>query len=155
MKYFIRVAMTLGVFLIGIGLIPVMGLPTQGFNWQRYAGVYNPATLQVNHTIGAPGSFFTLFGGNFSPNTPVSVFTNGVMLGEVQTNENGELMFLINSSGADLGYYMIEAIGNEAAATLIILRDDAPVWNPENEAIVFNLPAGIAQQLLFMPMISK
>lgn len=155
MKYITRIALTLGVFLIGVGLIPVMGLPTQGFNWQRYAGVYNPATLQVNHTVGAPGSFFTVFGGNFSPNSQVSVFANGVLMGEVQSDDAGELMFLINSSGADLGYYMIEAIGNEGAATLIIISEDAPVWLPENEAIVFNLPVGIAQQLLFMPLINK
>ncbi len=155
MKYITRIAITLVVFLIGVGLIPVMGLPTQGFNWQRYAGVYNPATLQVNHTVGAPGSFFTVFGGNFSPNSQVSVFANGVSLGDLQSNDAGELMFLINSSGADLGYYMIEAIGNEGAATLIILSEDAPVWLPENEAIVFNLPVGIAQQLLFMPLINK
>lgn len=155
MKYSTRIAITLSVFLLGVGLIPVMGLPTQGFNWQRYAGVYNPATLQVNHTVGAPGSFFTLSGGNFSPNTLVSVFANGVLLGEVQTGDSGELMFLINSSGADLGYYMIEAIGKEGAATLIILDEDAPLWLPENEAIVLNLPAGIAQQVLFMPFINK
>ncbi len=155
MKYITRIAIVLSVFLFGVGLIPVFGLPTQGFNWQRYAGVYNPATLQVNHTVGAPGSFFSVSGANFSANTLVSVSANGVLLGELQSNDSGELFFLINSSGADTGYYMIEAAGNESAATLIILDEDAPLWSAENEWDVFNLPAGIAQQVLFMPVIIK
>ena len=69
MKYITRIAIALSVLISGLALVPFMGLPTQGFNWQRYAGVYNPATLQVNHDTGAPGSFFTVFGG-ISPPIP-------------------------------------------------------------------------------------
>ncbi len=65
------------------------------------------------------------------------------------------MLFLIDSTGADNGFYMIEASGNESAATLIILKADAPQWSPENEGVIFNLPAGIAQQVLFMPVIIK
>jgi hypothetical protein len=154
-KYITRIAIALSVLISGLALVPFMGLPTQGFNWQRYAGVYNPATLQVNHETGAPGSYFTLFGGNFSPNTPVTVSVNGIVLGEVQSSDSGELMFLINSTGADLGFYAVEASGNESAATQIILQEGAPTWSPENEGVVFDLPAGIAAQLRFMPLIIK
>lgn len=155
MKYITRIAIALSVLISGLALVPFMGLPTQGFNWQRYAGVYNPATLQVNHDTGAPGSFFTVFGGNFTPNTPVTVSANGVVLGEVLTSDSGELMFLIDTTGADLGFYMVEASGNESAATQIILQENAPQWAPENEGVVFNLPAGIAAQMIFMPVIIK
>jgi hypothetical protein len=154
-KYITRIAIALSVLISGLALVPFMGLPTQGFNWQRYAGVYNPATLQVNHDTGAPGSFFTVFGGNFTPNTPVTVSANGVVLGEVLTSDSGELMFLIDTTGADLGFYMVEASGNESAATQIILQENAPQWAPENEGVVFNLPAGIAAQMIFMPVIIK
>jgi hypothetical protein len=154
-KYITRIAIALSVLISGLALVPFMGLPTQGFNWQRYAGVYNPATLQVNHDTGAPGSFFTVFGGNFTPNTPVTVSANGVVLGEVLTSDSGELMFLIDTTGADLGFYMVEASGNESAATQIILQENAPQWAPENEGVVFSLPAGIAAQMIFMPVIIK
>jgi len=32
---------------------------------------------------------------------------------------------------------------------------DEPTWPAEDEGPVFNLPAGIAQQVLFMPVIVK
>lgn len=155
MKYITRIAIALSVLISGVALVPFMGLPTQGFNWQRYAGAYNPAMLTVNHDTGAPGSFFTFFGGNFSPNTAVTISVNGIVLGEVVTSDSGELLFLVNSTGADLGYYAVEASGSEVAATQIILQESAPTWAPENEGVVFNLPAGIAAQLRFMPLIIK
>ena len=85
----------------------------------------------------------------------MTVSANGVVLGEVLTSDSGELMFLIDTTGADLGFYMVEASGNESAATQIILQENAPQWAPENEGVVFSLPAGIAAQMIFMPVIIK
>jgi hypothetical protein len=145
----------LGVFFSGVIFVPAMGLPRVGFNWQRYAGVYNPASLQINHPSGSPGSYFTITGTGFSPETVVNVVANGVLLGEMETSETGDLLFLINSSGADEGYYQIEVTGNEAAATQLILDVEDPTWPAEDEGPVFNLPAGIAQQVLFLPVIEQ
>lgn len=155
MKNILRIMIALGVFFSGVIFVPAMGLPRAGFNWQRYAGVYNPASLQINHPNGSPGSYFTITGTGFSPETTVNVVANGVTLGEMDTSETGDLLFLINSSGADEGYYQVEVIGNEAAATQFILDLDEPTWPAEDEGPVFNLPAGIAQQVLFMPVIVK
>ncbi len=155
MKNIIRLVIAMGVFFSGVLLVPAMGLPRVGFNWQRYAGVYNPSSLDINHVSGSPGSFFTITGSNFSPETTVSVSANGFVLGEVDTSETGDLLFLISSASADAGYYMIEVIGNEAAATQLIIDPDAPQWPVEEEGPLFSLPAGIAQQVLFMPVIVK
>jgi hypothetical protein len=145
----------LGAFFSGVIFVPAMGLPRVGFNWQRDAGVYNPASLEVNYPNGRPGSIFTKTGMGFSPETNVKVYANGFELGELPSSETGDLLFLINSADADPGFYMIEVIGNEAAATQIILNLDAPLRSAEEEGPVFNLPAGIAQQVLFMPVIVK
>lgn len=155
MKNILRIMIALGVFFSGVIFVPAMGLPRVGFNWQRYAGVYNPASLQINHPSGSPGSYFTITGTGFSPETVVNVVANGVLLGELDTSETGDLLFLINSGGADVGYYQIEVTGNEAAATQLILDGEDPTWPVEDEGPVFNLPAGIAQQVLFMPVIVK
>lgn len=155
MKNILRILIALGVFLSGVVLVPAMGLPSVGFNWQRYAGVYNPANLEINHTSGSPGSYFTVTGTGFSPETTVNVSANGVLLGVLDTSETGDLLFLINSNSADLGFYLIEAVGNEAAATQLILNLDDPQWPAEDEGPVFALPAGIAQQVLYMPVIIK
>ena len=155
MKNILRIMIALGVFFSGVIFVPAMGLPRVGFNWQRYAGVYNPANLQINHPSGSPGSFFTVTGTGFSPETMVDVVANGVSLGGLETSETGDLLFLIDSSGADDGYYQIEVIGNEAATTQLVLDVDEPTWPAEDEGPVFNLPAGIAQQVLFMPVIVK
>jgi len=154
-KNILRIMIALGVFFSGVIFVPAMGLPRVGFNWQRYAGVYNPANLQINHPSGSPGSFFTVTGTGFSPETMVDVVANGVSLGGLETSETGDLLFLIDSSGADDGYYQIEVIGNEAATTQLVLDVDEPTWPAEDEGPVFNLPAGIAQQVLFMPVIVK
>lgn len=155
MKNFLRITIALGVFLSGVVLVPAMGLPSVGFNWQRYAGVYNPANLEINHPSGSPGSYFTVTGTGFSPETTVNVSANGILLGVLDTSETGDLLFLINSDGADLGFYLIEVVGNEAAATQLILNSDDPQWVAEDEGPVFVLPTGIAQQVLYMPVIVK
>jgi hypothetical protein len=157
MKNFIRISIALVVFLSGVVLVPAMGLPTQGFSWQRYAGVYDLASLDVNHASGAPGSFFTIMGTNFSPETTVSVFANDVLLGEVDTSESGDLLFLLDSTGAGDGYYIVEVSGNESAQTRVLVDTDDTLWTQEDEGTVFNLAAQGATpvELLFMPLIER
>jgi hypothetical protein len=155
MKDLFKILITLALFTSGVVLVPAMGLPTEGFRWQRYAGVYAPASLQTNHSVGQPGSFFTVFGSNFTPDTSVNVSANGVLLGQVLADEDGELLFLIDSAGADEGTYFIEATGAETGLTQFDLSADAPLWPQEAEGVIFTLPAGIAVNLVRLPMISR
>ena len=166
MKNIFRIVIALGVLLSGVILVPAMGLPTAGFNWQRYAGVYNPETLEINHPSGSPGSYFSIQGMNFSPNAQVNIYANGVLLRVLQTDDDGELLFIIATAGADTGYYQIvvsypivgEQLSSEvevSAATQIILDAREPQWPQEDEGTVLNLPAGIALQVRFMPVIIK
>jgi hypothetical protein len=157
MKSMARIFIAMLVFLTGVILVPAMGLPTEGFNWQRYAGVYDETSLTINHDSGAPGSFFTVLGTNFSPESMVGVFANGVFLGELETTESGDLLFLIDSTAAEDGYYLLEVIGSESAQTRVLIRADDTLWPQEDEGPVFLLaqPDIAPYYLIFMPVIEQ
>jgi hypothetical protein len=157
MKNLIRITVALVVFFSGVVLVPAMGLPTQGFNWQRYANVYQQATLEINHESGAPGSFFTITGSNFSSQTMVSISANGVLLGNLETSEFGDLIFLIDSTGAGDGYYLIQVQGTETAGTKLLIDSTGTLWSQEDDGTVFGLdsPGLVPFELLFMPLIEQ
>jgi hypothetical protein len=143
------------VFFVGAALIPVVGLPAQGFSWQQFAGVYLAPALVSNFPDGQPGSFFTVDGVNFSPNTLVTVLSNDVVLGAVQTSSSGELRFLLDSANSAEGFYKIRASGSEASETLIWIDFDKPLRAKQNEGVTFALAASQPLHLVFMPSISK
>lgn len=153
MKDVYKILIALSMFISGAALVPVMGLPTTGFNWQRYAGVYTPAVLDINHTSGQPGSFFSVTGSNYTPDSTVNVSVNGVLLGTVNSDSNGALAFQIDSTGADTGTYFLEATGAETGLTQFDLSDDQPLWPQEGTGDVFQLPANIAVNLVRLPVI--
>ena len=155
MKDLYKLIIALSVFVSGVALVPVMGLPTVGFNWQRYAGVYAPAVLDINHTSGAPGSFLTVQGSGFTPETSVNIIVNGLLLGTVEADSDGMLAFQIDSTGADTGTYFLEATGAETGLTQFNLQEDDSVWPAEGEGVVFQLPAGIAVNLVRLPVLIK
>ncbi len=155
MKNTIRILISLAVFFAGAALIPVMGLSTEGFRWQHYAGVYDVARLDINHSRGKPGSIFTIRGRNFTPGSNVSLTVNGTALGQVQASPSGDLLFLIDTTGADLGFYRVTASGIETAKTQFFLMADAPQWPAEDTGPTFLLIPGIALQVLYLPTIHK
>ncbi len=157
MKNLIRITVVMVIFLSGVLLVPAMGLPTQGFNWQRYANVYDQASLEINHESGAPGSFFSISGSNFSSKTMVNIYANGVLLGNLETSEFGDLLFLIDSTGAGDGYYLIQVQGTETAGTKLLVDTTGTLWSQEDEGTVFSLnaPGLVPFELLFMPLIEQ
>lgn len=155
MKNWLRLVLAFGVFFVGAALIPVVGLPAQGFNWQQFAGVYQVPALLSNFPDGQPGSFFTVDGVNFSPNTLVTVLSNDVVLGAVQTSSLGELQFLLDSTNTGTGFYKIRASGSEASETLIWIDPGKPLRAKQNEGVTFALASSQPQHLVFMPSVGK
>jgi len=45
--------------------------------------------LEINHTSGMPGSFFTITGFNYLPDDMVAIQINGVVLGSVASDSSG------------------------------------------------------------------
>jgi hypothetical protein len=141
--------------LSGAALAPFVGLPAEGFRWQTYASAYQPMMLEINYVSGMPGSFFTVTGFNFPQNDEVTILVNNVVLGPVATDSIGSLIFLIDSTGADVGHYSV--ITDEAASPRVQfqLDMDEPLRPQEGEGVIFTLPAGIAYTLLLLPIVLR
>lgn len=155
MHKFYRLALALFVFVSGVALVPMIGLPDVGFSWQRFANIYQPATLEINHNTGQPGSFFTVTGFSFSPNVTVAVTANGTSLGNVQTNSNGDLLFIIDSTGAELGLYVVVAAAGESASVRFTLVESGDLWPQDAEGPVLLLPPDIAGSPIYLPVSTR
>ncbi len=150
-----RILIALLIFVSGAALIPFVGLPAQGYSWQQYANAYVPVELQVNYHTGQPGSFFTITGQGFTPNSTATIEVNGQNLGSVNTDSNGELIFVIDSSGAQEGYYFVTVTAGDSATVSFRLAADAPNRPKEDDVTVFALPANSALSILYyMPILA-
>jgi hypothetical protein len=139
-----RLLIALAIFLSGAALVPFVGLPQVGFTWQRYADAYNPTGIEIDHSSGQPGSFFTLMGHNFSPNSTATIRVNGRVLGTLTTDATGGFTFQIDSTGADPGIYLVDASVNVNTRTSFVLDPNQPLHAQAGQGTIFNLPAGIA-----------
>lgn len=119
------------------------------------SGLKCTASLQINFADGAPGSYFHINGVVFEPNVTASVSVNGVGLGNVQTDANGDLIFRLSTSSADEGSYVIKVVaGGDQAVVSILLDSAAPVRPLSGTAPEIALPAGIALDPLFLPVVA-
>ncbi len=155
MKNIIRLLAALFVLLTGMAFLPFVGLPVQGFNWERYAQVYNTAELEINHPSGSPGSFFTVEGKDFAPNSTVNIYINEIFMGIDQTDSDGELTFILDTTGADPGIYKVRVASTRVGTTMFRLDPDEPQWPQEDSGKVITIPAGIGLEQFLLPIILK
>jgi hypothetical protein len=113
-------------------------------------------SLTVNHPRGAPGSYLTFEGNNFPPNQLATISVNGVTVGTVSTDANGDLIFLLTTASADEGVYGIMVSVNPNASTRFVLDVTEPIWPQEDSGSIFDVPAGIAlDDVAFLPLIVR
>ena len=155
MKKEVRLMIGLLVLISGVAFIPVMGLPLYGFQWQRYADVYTPSSLEINHELAQPGSFLTVVGYNFEPDASAVVSINGTVVGSVLSDSTGGLMFVLDTTGAATGFYNVDVLAGSQSFTQFWLVDDADLWAKEDDATVLPVPADIAVQVLFLPAVRR
>jgi hypothetical protein len=154
MKNYSRLAIAIGIFLVGAALIPFVGLPQDGFTWQRFADAYLPMTLDINCKVGQQGSVFSVNGFNFPGDQMITILVNGTSFGSVTTNSNGELMFWMDSSGADTGFYTLTTSVVDGPLVSFRISANAPLCEGVGTPI-FIIPSGIAVQLIHLPFINK
>jgi hypothetical protein len=121
----IRIAIVMVILLAGLALLPFIDLPVEALTWQLYSGVYE-ATLTVNHTEGSPGSYFLFTGTNYPANSMATISVNGNEVGQVETDGNGGLSFIIATSNSNPGLYTVTAavdINASAAANFTLVID--------------------------------
>lgn len=155
MKKLLTILFTISVFMVGAALIPFVGLPQDGFSWQRFADVYNPMTLVVNYDTGSPGSFFTVTGSNFPEEEMITIFANGEPIGVVESDSDGNLLFLIDSGSAGSGLYIVTTgiPGGSQASFWLDLA--APLRAQEDTGSVLVLPTDIATLPIHLPVMNK
>jgi len=101
--------------------------------------------LNINYETGAPGSYFTLTGLYFPAESVIEISVNGLNLGSVNSDANGDLVFLILTPGADEGGYVVKAqAGMEMATSIFRLDNSQPLRPQEGDGVVFNVPPGIS-----------
>jgi len=115
------------------------------------------AALHINYTEGSPGSWFTVIGENYPPYfTNGSLYVNGFLMTSTLTgDEYGSFLFLLNTDDADVGAYVVTVEVNPIASTNFILRETAPTRPLEDSGGTFFVPAGIAYQLIYLPLIIR
>ena len=155
MKQIVRLLLATAIFLSGAALIPLVGLPSEGFRWQAYADAYQPLLVEINYETGMPGSFFTLTGYNFPPSGEVIVLVNGTALGTVPTDSMGSFIFLIDTTGAEQGYYFVTTDEPDSPSARFRLDEEEPVRLQEGEGIIFSLPPDLAVMLVNLPFVRK
>ena len=116
--------------------------------------------LSINYRTGQPGSYLTLTGVNYPPGRPLTVTVNGQLLTTtLRTNETGEFIFFVSTTGADAGGYVVTASVNAdtGAAAQFVLDPHAPVRPQEGGGDTLPVPAGIAVQFrfIYLPVIRR
>lgn len=117
------------------------------------------AALVINYSSGKPGSFFTLEGANFPANSTVLISVNGTALGTVPTDPFGDLVFLLNTDQADIGYYMISATvingtANPSSSVNFVLGSNKRMRSQEGQGTIFYVPGGLTQ-IIYLPFVLR
>jgi hypothetical protein len=135
----------LGVGTLVLGLTPVDVVE------------YTPPSLSVNYSNGQPGSFFTLTGWNFPPDTQATLSINGqVIITILAINPTGSFIVFLNTSGTEPGGYTVMVSVNPSATTGFLLADDVSLRLQEGGGQTFVVPAGIAFTFfLYLPLVGR
>jgi alpha-tubulin suppressor-like RCC1 family protein len=103
------------------------------------------ASLEINYTAGYPGSYFTLHGGNFAGVSEAVIRVNNVQLNPtMQTDSNGGLIFLLDSSLAEPGGYVVSVEAGETRNMLFHVDLNEPLHAIEDSGPIYQIPGDIA-----------
>ncbi len=103
-----------------------------------------PPALSINYASGGPGSFFTITGDDFPPNSTATIVVNRHALGDVATSATGEFLCLLNTEQANEGRYVVTATANHIASTSFVIASTEPARPQEGSGTIFAIPPGIA-----------
>jgi hypothetical protein len=100
--------------------------------------------LSINHASGGAGSFFTITGHGFPPNSTATLVANSYTLGDVDTDAAGDCLFLLDTEQADEGRYVVKATLDPSASTNFVIASGEPIHPQEGDGTIFQIPSGIA-----------
>ncbi len=103
-----------------------------------------PPGLAGNYASGGPGSFFTITGHGFPPDSTATIVVNSFTLGDVATDAAGDCLFLLNTEQADEGRYVVTATARPGVSTSFVIASGEPVHPQEDDGMILRIPSGIA-----------
>lgn len=111
----------------------------------------------ISQTVGAVGSYFGVVAVHFPANSPLDLTINGQEVGEgLMTDENGGLALELETTEADLGYYRVRlGAGVYWREVAFSLAETGVVYPGLGGRPVLVVPAGIAHQQLFLPLLLR
>ena len=111
----------------------------------------------ISQTVGAVGSYFGVVVSHFPANSPLDLTINGQEVGEgLMTDENGGLALELETTEADPGYYRVRlGAGVYWREVAFSLTETGVVYPGLGGRPVVGVPAGIAQQRLFLPLLLR
>jgi peptide/nickel transport system substrate-binding protein len=111
--------------------------------------------LNINYTSGSPGSYFTLTGTNYPPNSTAMISINGTVIQTLSTDADGAIEFVFNTNQADVGYYEVTVSVNPSADTAFELAQGEPQREKEGTAPEVTVPEGIAISKVYLPLVQR
>jgi hypothetical protein len=116
-----------------------------------------PPALLLNYTTGHSGSFFTLSGWNFPPNSAASLVVNGhTLTTTLAVNPTGGFILFLDTAGAEDGFYVVTAAVNPSASIRFTLDANEPSRIQEGGGLTFRIPAGIAYtHAVYLPLVQR
>lgn len=123
-----------------------------------------PVSAAINYSTGQPGSHFTVTVNGFPPGELVTAAVNGAILSNsLFANEDGQLVFYLDTSQAQPGRYMVTIYTNttghslqSAGATVYFtLSAGAPERPLAGIQPVFIVPAGLELHEVYLPLVLR
>lgn len=115
-----------------------------------------PPYLTINYEDGRSGSFFTITGWRFPPDSEATLTINDdVITTLLQVNPDGSFIFFLNTSIADNDDYRVTvSVNGIVAHTDFLLTEVAPLRPQEGGGLTFFVPGSIEyNNILYLPLI--
>jgi hypothetical protein len=123
----------------------------------RFGPPYFPGDMAINYEEGQPGSFFTISGTGFQPDSHVALIINGHEVAtEIPIDSSGNFSAILDTSRATRGDYAVTVLprSRNPLEVQFILDPAAPFRRKEGAGLIIALPPGIAKaEYLFLPTI--
>ena len=99
--------------------------PDDAGKWDEFSADPNPI-LEINYGTGAPGSFFTLTGSLYPPNSTARVYVGDDFVAEIAVDSSGDFVVVLDTTYLFEGTYDVLIKINPAAIVQFELTEAAP-----------------------------
>ena len=137
-----------------LALLHNPAFPDEAGRWDAFAAAPAP-DLAINHTSGAPGSYFNVTGSGFPPNGTASIVANEQLLGQVTADGSGQVAFTLTTDEAGEGTYHLRVTVNPSGGLAFVLDAAEPVYPKEGSLQEVEVPEGLVSYQVYLPVVLR